>query len=302
MILTNNRKKEIVKTALQHSISFCLYLNDNNKIPDSLKNYFSKKINPNAIHDKDFSRNKEMYENINWSLLERNKALRIISRDVEILNFVNIERYKFSILELFPIFINHPDLIEFFIKDFENITNLEAIRILECNEDLIEKIDISKFTFNKKDTLQIINKFQHSERILERINLYNIDNYSTKKLIMKTGIDYIDRLNIKQLNSIDWLEILKKHNDLINFCDLSIFEIGDCYYLTKLIETFPDLDYLIIKNADKISALGWENLLKFDYEKYEKVCDWSKLTELTWKKLSKVNPDINIKKQKYFIF
>lgn len=302
MSLSINKKKEIIKVAFQHSVSFSFYLNGCEDIPVNVKNFYEKKINPNAIHDKDFVKNTKVYDYVNWDLLERNKAIRLLSRDIELLNFLNIKKYNFSILELFPIFINHPELIEYFIEDFSAITPIEAIRLLECNEDLIEKIDISKFNFNKKDMLEIINKFKDSEEILQRLDLSKLDNYNTKKLILKTGVDYVDRLNTKQLTATDWLDILEKQKELINFCDLSIFERGDCYLLTKLVAIFPNLYYLIIKNSDKISPLGWENLIKLDYETYSDFCKWEKLSELNWKNLIKVNPEISIKKQRYFIF
>lgn len=302
MNLSISKKKEIIKVAFQHSISFSLFFNEPKEIPLNIQKFYEKKINPNAIHDKDFIRNTEMYNYVNWNLLNRNKAIRLLSRDIELLNFLDIKKYNFSILELFPIFINHPEIIEYFIEDFSTITPIEAIRLLECNEDLIEKIDISKFDFNKKDMLEIINKFKHSEEILQRLDLSKLDNYNTKNLILKTGIDYIDRLNTKQLTAIDWLNILEKQKDLIDFCDLSLFERGDCYLLTKLVAIFPELYYLIIKNADKISPLGWENLIKLDYETYSEVCRWEKLSELNWNNLIKVNREIAIKKQKYFIF
>jgi hypothetical protein len=302
MNLPISKKKEIIKIAFQHSISFSFFFNELKEIPLNLKRFYEKKINPNAIHDKDFVRNTEMYNCVNWDLLSRNKAIRLLSRDIELLNFLDIKKYNFSILELFPIFINHPELIEYFVEDFSVITPIEAIRLLECNEDLIEKIDISKFNFNKKDMLEIINKFKDSEEILQRLDLSKLDNYNTKKLILKTGVDYVDRLNTKQLTATDWIDILEKQKELIDFCDLSIFERGDCYLLTKLVAIFPNLYYLIIKNSDKISPLGWENLIKLDYETYSDFCKWEKLSELNWKNLMKVNPEISIKKQRYFIF
>ena len=302
MNLSINKKKEIIKIAFQHSISFSFYFNGCENIPVDIRSFYEKKINPNAIHDKDFIRNTEMYDFINWNLLERNKAIRLLSRDIELLNFFDVKKYNFSILELFPIFINHPELIDYFVEDYSKLTPIEAIRLLECNEELVEKIDISKFNFNKKDMLEIINKFKDSEEILQRLDLSKLDNYNTKKLILKTGVDYIDRLNTKQLTATDWLDILSTQKELLDFCDLSIFEQGDCYLLTKLVAIFPELCYLIIKNAEKISPLGWENLIKLDYETYGNICKWEKLSELNWNNLIKVNPEISIKKQNYFIF
>lgn len=294
---------DILSNAFSHSIAISLF-NEKNKglIPESLINYYSKKINPNTILDKELVKSYDLHDNINWDIIDKNKAIRILARDISLLERIDIDKLKISAAELYPIFIQHPELIHEFVKDFDKITPLEAIRLLECNEELIEYIDISKYNFSKKDMMEMVKKFRTSTRIMERLDLSSLEHYSTRKLICRTGVDYIDRLNIAQLKASDWIEILEQHPDLLEYCDLNIFENNDCYLLTKLATKFPELDYLIIKNLDKISALGWENLIREDLERYEEFCKWEKFTESNWSKVIKKHPHLSAIKQQYYIF
>tara|TARA_B100000963_G_scaffold326727_1_gene313992 strand:+ start:2067 stop:2969 length:903 start_codon:yes stop_codon:yes gene_type:complete len=294
---------DILSNAFSHSIAISLF-NEKNKelIPHNLFNFFKNKINPNTILDKDLVKRVELHNNINWDIIEKNKAIRVLSRDVSLFERIDIEKLEISTADLYPIFIQHPELIHEFVKDFDKITPLEAIRLLECNEDLIDYIDISKYKFSKKDMMEMVKKFRTSVRIMERLDLESLEHYSTRKLLCRTGVDYIDRLNISQLKASDWLEVLEQHPNLLEYCDLNIFEKNDCYLLTKLAIKFPELDYLIIKNSDKISALGWENLIKEDLDRYEEICKWEKFTESNWIKVIKKHPHLSSLKQKYYIF
>jgi hypothetical protein len=297
----NKNFKEIIKNAFSHSLSISIF-SEKKEFPENLKNYFFNKINPNSLQDKDLIKNKNIHDNINWKIIEKNKAIRVLARDIDLLEKIDIYELNLTISELFPLFLQYPELIKQIIKDFKSLTPTESIRLLECNQDLIDLIDISKYKFNKKDMFEIINKFKRSEKIMERLNLYELDHFSTRRLLLETGIDYIDKLNIKQLKSIDWIEILEHQPELLEYCNLEIFEINDCYLLTKLVKKFPELYYLIEKNKNKISALGWENLIKEDLERYQDICEWKKFTESNWNNVIRKHPNLSVKKQKYYLF
>ena len=89
---------------------------------------------------------------------------------------------------------------------------------------------------------------------------------------------------------------------MLDFCNLKIFENNDCYLLTKLALMFPELYYLIHDNIDKISPLGWENLITEDLEKYQDICKWEKFNETNWNNITRKHPSLNYLKQKYFLF
>jgi hypothetical protein len=299
----NVNVSDIISNAFSHSLAINLFKNKNKElIPNKLIEFYSKKINPNSFTDKDLIKNFEIYDNINWDIIEKNKAIRVLARNINLLEKIDIKKIKITTIDLYPIFIQHPELINEFVEDFDELTPLEAIRLLECNNDLIEYIDLSKYNFNKKDMQELVNKFSYSTKIMERLDLTYLDHFVTRKLICKTGIDYIDRLNLKQLKASDWIEILEQHPYLLEYCDLSKFETNDCYLLTFLVVKFPELDYLIVKNSDKISALGWERLIQEDLERFYDICDWSKFSETNWSKILKKYPQLSNLKQKYYIF
>jgi hypothetical protein len=299
----NQKIKETISNAFAHCIALNIYDSKNRTtLPENIKKYYQKKINPNSIQDKELVKNTEMYDFINWNITERNKVIRILARDIDLLERIDIKNYNFSISELFPLFLRYPELIKQLVLDFSKLSPLEAIKILECNEDLIEEIDITNYTFSKKDMLEIISKFRDSEKVMERLDLTVLDHYSTRNLISKTGIDYIDRVNLNLLKPIDWLDILEQQPDLIDFCNLNIFIINDCYLLTKLVILFPNLSHLIEENKSKISALGWENLINEDLEKYQDICAWEKFTEKNWNSILNKNPHLINIKQRFFFF
>jgi hypothetical protein len=272
------------------------------ELPESMRKFFIKKINPNTISDRDLTKNVEMHDFIDWNIMDRKKVIRVIARDIDLLDRIDMFKYNFSTNELYPIFLQYPELIKQFVNNFDELNPLELIKLLECNYDLIDEIDISKYSFNKKDTIEIVKKFRNSRKIMERIDLGVLDHFSTRKLICQTGIDYIDRLDTKSLKNTDWIEILKQHPDLLEFCNLKIFENNDCYLLTKLVIMFPELEYLIYDNIDKISSLGWENLILEDLERYQDICKWEKLNETNWNNITRKHPSLNYLKQKYFLF
>jgi len=272
------------------------------ELPESMRKFFIKKINPNTISDRDLTKNVEMHDFIDWNIMDRKKVIRVIARDIDLLDRIDMFKYNFSTNELYPIFLQYPELIKQFVNNFDELNPLELIKLLECNYDLIDEIDISKYSFNKKDTIEIVKKFRNSRKIMERIDLGVLDHFSTRKLICQTGIDYIDRLDTKSLKNTDWIEILKQHPDLLEFCNLKIFENNDCYLLTKLVLMFPELEYLIYDNIDKISSLGWENLILEDLERYQDICKWEKLNETNWNNITRKHPSLNYLKQKYFLF
>jgi hypothetical protein len=299
----NNNVKEIIKNAFSHSLAINIIKNkDKNKMPNELVDYFSNKINPNSLQDKDLIKNKELHDNINWEIIEKNKAVRILARDIDLLEKIDLNKLGLTISELFPLFLQYPELIKQMVDDFDSLSPNESIKLLECNPDLIDLIDISKYNYSKKDMIILVGKFKRSEKIMERINLNELDHFLTRKLLIETGIDYVDKLNLKQLKNTDWMEILEKQPDLLEYCDLRAFDTNDCYLLTKLVLMFPELSYLIEKNKDKISALGWENLIKEDLDNYEDICPWEKFSELNWINIIRKHPHLSILKQNYYLF
>src|ERR1035437_1594961 len=271
-------KQKIIKKAICHYAA----LIDPKLLPESIFNMLSQYINPNFIDDKTLLSNERIKDCIDWDKLDRLKLIRLIIRDKYVLERIDLNKHNFSLKELIPIFIRHPDLIEFFDIDYNSLSAIDAIKIIEINKVFLEKIDLGKYTYTKNETVRIIESFYNTPEVLEKLNLDSLDHYATRTQKKKSGDRYFNKLDLRKLKSLDWLEILVKKPELIKYCDLSIFTAGDCYSLIKLIEIIPHLDYLIEENKDKISPLGWERLIILDAEKYMKHCDLESLSKKNW--------------------
>lgn len=302
--MRNNKElKNTISIALSHHV--CLSIINNkykDKIPESIIKFFEKKINPNAYPDRTLLNLEHMYDFVDWNMMDRKKVVRILARDASLFNRFDFDKYKFSITELFPLFIQNPDLITDFVNDYDNLSSTEAIKLLQCNPDLIDKISLEKFKFRKKDMLEIIRIFSKAEKIIDKLDLSVLDHFSTRKLLISSGDRHIDRIDKKSLKALDWLDVLKHRPELLGHCNLNLFKSNDYYLLTKLVLQLPELDYLIDENSSKITGLGWENLILGDLDRYQDVCDWSKLSESNWKAVTKKHPSLNSIKRNYFLF
>lgn len=296
-------KKNIIATALGHEIAVSLInVDEEQTFPKRFLEFFSKKVNPNSFSDREIISKEEIHDSINWNSMERNKVIRILSRDISFINNFNLYEYNFSIMEWYPLFLKHPYLIDEINIDFNNLNTSEAILLLECNQDLVDKIDIFNYEFKKRDILHIIKKFKRSEKIMNKLNLNSLDHYNTAKLICETGELYLKNLDLKKLKATDWINILEKKPELINYCDVNIFIKNDCYLLTKFVILYPMYEDLIYENVDKISGLGWEYLLIKDIERYRDICKWNKLSENSWNNIIRYHPELKVEKQKRFLF
>ena len=289
--------KEIIKKAICHYAA----LIDPKILPEAIFSVLSKYINPNFIEDKALLSNDRIKEHIDWDKLDKMKLIRLIIRDKYILERIDLNKHDFSLRDLIPVFIVHPDLIEFFDIDYNSLSAIDAIKLLEINVNFLSKIDIGKYTYTKAEIGKILESFYKYPQVLEKLNFDILDHYAIRTLIIKSGEQYLHKLNIKKLKALDWVEILKLKPELINHCDLDIFKVGDCFLLTKLVQILPHLDYLIDENKDKISAIGWETLLIYDCEKYSKYCNFELLSKKNWDSIVKYHPSMNNLMNRYVL-
>jgi len=284
--------------------ALCNYLvtiDDKEIISDEVFEQLFSFVDVNKIQDSTILKNERIKSKINWNHLERFKLIRILSRDISILENVDVKPYKYSLMELYPLFLMYPGLVDYFDVDFDSLSWIEAIKMLECSDEFIDRIDLSKYNINKTQSLELIKKFFKNEKILNQVDLYNLeDNFILRKLLKKTGDKYINKLNLNHLKVADWLDVLETRPELLEHCNLLLFETNDCYNLIKLVEFFPHLDYLIESNKNKISALGWERLLIRNFEKYEKICVFNKLTKKNWDNILEKRPNLENIMKRYF--
>ncbi len=290
-------KREIIKKAICHYAA----LIDSNILPESIFKVLSKFINPKFIDDKSLLSNERIKEHIDWDKLDKMKLLRLIIRDKYVLERLDLNKHDFTLRDLIPVFIMHPDLIEYFDIDYDSLSAVDAVKLLQINTNFLSKIDLGKYTYSKNEIGKILESFHGNKEIIEQLNLDTLDHYAVRTLIVKSGDKYIHKLDLKKLKALDWIEILRTNPDLVKYCDLSIFQIGDCFLLTKLVQVLPHFDYLIEENRYKISALGWEALLIFDSEKYSKYCNFDLLSKKNWDNVTKFHPSLTNLMNRYVL-
>lgn len=290
-------KKEIIKKAICHYAA----LIDCRFLPEPIFKVLSEFINPNFIDDKSLLLNERVKNHIDWDKLDKMKLIRLIVRDKFILERLDLNKHDFTLRDLIPIFIMHPDLIEYFDLDYDNLSAIDAIKMLEININFLSKIDLSKYTYSKHEISKIIDSFHKTPEIIEKLNLETLDHYAIRTLIKKSGEKYIHKLDLKKIKALDWLEIIKVKPELIKHCDLSIFQTGDCFLLIKVVQLLPQLDYLIEENRYKISALGWESLLIHNPEKYSKYCNFESLSKKNWDSITSYHPGLSNLKHRYIL-
>lgn len=262
-----------------------------------LDDYVFKKlldfIDLSNITDREFFNNNRIQKFINYDKLNKKHLIRLATRNPEILNKINLNKFKFKIKELENFLKLYPEFIELFNFNLKNISADELLILLNVDFKYANDVDFKLINFSKYHISEIIKKFYHRQNIINKIIELNneLDNFQKRLLINKTDELYLNKLNLENLNELDWFDILAQKPHLIDYCNLELFEKNDCFLLTKLVRYVPQVDNLIIKNKDKISNLGWENLLRLDFEKYYPYCCFDCLSYSVQKKfLDRLHP------------
>lgn len=296
---------EIIKNAI---VQFAALI-EPKYLPEHFFKVLAPNINPNFIEDKSLLTNERIRDYIDWDKLDKMKLIRLIVRDKYVLERIDLNKHDFALRDLIPVFIVHPDLIEYFEIDYDDLSSIDAISLLKINRNFIEKVDIGKYDYSKKEIESIIDYFHNEPRIIEKLNLTVLDHYAIRMLLKKSGDKYLikdERLNtynidITKLKDLDWLDILKSKPELISYCNLDLFKVNDCFSLVKLVQILPHYDYVIEENKEKISALGWETLLSFNPDLYSKYCDFEKLTKKNWENVIYKHPALTNLMKRYVL-
>ena len=251
----------------------------------------------NKIPDRIISNNEELHDMIPWERVDRMKIIRVVARNIKIINFVDLSKYNYTIKEARSFLKIHPHLIDKIGIDFEKIKKAEAFSLLTVGlEEISEKIDVKKYDFNASETYDIIKANNFKEHIIGRISLINLEDYHICGIIINTGDKHFDILNLNKLTTKKWVEILQNRPELLYYCDLKMFLKSDIYNSVELICIFPneDFDYLIKDRnyKEELSPLGWEKLLMSKPDIYSDICCFEKLNETAWKNILEFCPSL----------
>ncbi len=289
----NSYTEEESKLLISHAIChFALTNNYNNLTKDQIKN-FMEFINPGSVTDA-FILDPNVIDLVNFNSFPKRQIIRLIQKDASIVNRIDVNKFEFRVKELESFFQYYPHYVRDFIElleiNLKELTSLEVLILIRFDINFINDIEVDKIEFNRTEYMYLIKHFHHVELIMSQLNLKLMDHFVAKELIILSGAKYLDKINQDNLSYLDWLDILVKRPELLKYCNLTIFERGDCYYLAKLACYFDELYDIIEEHKDDISALGWEKLIMHNDVLYTPICNFNKFKNSNWNNILPTKP------------
>ncbi len=263
---------------------------------DELK-YVGEYVNYNAVSDRTIVDNEGIIKATSWARVDRIKILRLLARNVDIINHINVKSYNFSIKELKYVLKAYPQVIYKIGIKFEDLTKEDAYTLfLLGREDFLDKILITNYNFNFLELFEIIKAYNFEDRIINLIDFEDLKENQIVKIMKVTGDRYIDKINLDRLSAIRWIDVLRSNPKLISYCDLNIFKESDILYLVEMILIFDEpILYEVLKRRNyykELSKLGWEKLLIHNADEFIEDCNFKKLNEQSWRKILQFHPHL----------
>ena len=259
--------------------------------------HINKYVDYDAMPDRVIADNEQLHSYIEWGRISKMKAIRLVSKNFDLTKYINLKKYDYKIREIFWfIKSDYTRLFEFFSIDFSKCSHEDTYLLLCLGEDYFEqRFNFQDYKFSFIETMDIIRAYKYRRDIILRLEYTKLKNYQYTEIFSNTGEENIDLFDIDELSTLNWLELLNYQPDFIEFCDTDKFKRGDLFNLVQLIILFekPDLSYLLDGiDKDEISAFGWEKLLICSPEKFTDMCDFRKLNEDNWSRISKYRPEL----------
>lgn len=285
----------IVQSLVNNALSNFDLLTD-----DELR-FFCEVMDYSKVPDRYFVDNSRIHPFVKWEKLDKMQAVRIVIRNLELLEKIDLKRYNYRIKEIFFLIHKKPELLfSHFNFSFDSLSHDDAFFLL-CigNERYWNLIDVTKYRFNFIETLHIIRAYEFNREIIEQLDHKELKSYQIAEILIHSGEKMIDLFNLDCLTTIDWLNVLPYQPDLLYHCDFNKFVEGDPYNLIQLVVLFdsPDLTYLLESvDANDITPLGWEKLLIARPDKFVDTCRFYKLNENNWSIISCYRPELLVYK------
>ncbi len=296
MFFKNKEIKDIISTALiNRTLIF-----DLEKLTSDQISFLAKKADINRIPDDLLCLCEELHPVIDWSKFDKFKIIRMISRNKNIAKFVDLKSYNFSIKELIPCLKINPQFIHDFNLRVEDFTKNDIVDLLKTGcEYFIETIEFNSEIFTSTEAFLIVRSFDFNPAFMEKLKIFEkkLNSQYLREIIIKTGVEFIDKIDLTILEPVDWIAILKSNKNLLSYCNHDIFKRGDVFFLIEFILLFPEFkEWINETNKVKITSLGWEKLLvKFGDEMVD-LCDFSIITEVSWCKIKNEQPNLIVHK------
>ena len=261
---------------------YCLINLDKECFSDNVIEKLTTFLDFDYIPHSAFIKNEKLLQVAHRSNMSSSRLIGLINAFPSVINYVEINNFKFDKEEIIGLIVGHPELLEYFDVDFNDFSLMQLVRIYSQNINLNTKVDFSKFVPTDKETKIIVDKYIKSKHVIELLNFSMLSTNQIVKIIIEHGNFFIEKLNTKKLNSIQWINILEKRREVFKHCNLDCFIKEDGYELARLVVMFEGLEYLVKENGNIFGALAIETLILHDPQKYLHLVDTNKLTDKNW--------------------
>jgi len=269
-------------------------------LPHSVLKHIAKVIDYSIVPERAIAEKEEIRNVVHWDKLEKMKLIRVFIRcldlDIDVLDKIkpSLDKFDYKIKEMLHLLGRRPHYIQYFPIEVSEITTSEAALILSLGHDFfLDKIDFSKYKFNFRESMEIIQGYKYKREIIEQVNYKSLKGSQISEILGEVGERDLDILDISALTNMDWINLLSLRPEMLKYCDYNKFMRGDIFYSIRLCCMFdtPDLSYLVTnRDMNSISPFGWEKLIIEKPEIFLAHCDFSKLDDNNWKNIMKEYP------------
>jgi hypothetical protein len=254
----------------------------------------SKMEDYDDIPDRIIAEDEVIQDAIVWDRISDKRVVRLITRNVYLMNIVDVLERNFTIADLLFFFKVHPEKIHSFNIDINSINHKDAYALFSLGQKFfLDIIDIKKYSFSSIEIFKIVKAYGCSNFILNLIDTNALCDYQTAEVMIENG-PYL--LDVKKLTPYLWVKVLTKRPEFIDLCDLNTFIESKTMYNTiqlVVIVKNRNLDYLM-DNVDfsKLSSFELEKLIIHNPERFIPVCELGKLNDNNWKQILEKRPEL----------
>lgn len=292
----NNKTKKIIKNGFYN---YAITLEEE-FLNEKTLDFLIKKVDFRQIPLSVLIKNERILNKIHESNISSDKIISIIFYNPDSINQVKLDKFSFKTNELITLITTHPQLLDYFDLDLSEINFRQFVNLYSINKNVLNKVDVSKYKKQNSDDINyVIKRFISNKEIVKLLDFSILKANDIKEIIINHGKEFLNDLDLKKLKPLDYFQILKSREDLLEEFDISnIFKEGDGFLLASLVIIYEKLDYLIEKNKENLGALAWEKLIIHNPEKYLKIADLDKLREKNWSVIVKERPQL----KSYYFF
>ena len=278
-----------IKTINKSLWYYCLNAFDKNRFPDNVIEKLTMVLDFNAIPQSAFIKNENLLKVAHRSNMTSEKLISIIYYKIDAINHIDLKHFKFKNEDVIGLLLTHPMLLDYFNVNLHDFNNMQLIMLYADNLDIKNRIDLNNLILTEEEQKKVVRTYLQKRHIIELLDLKKLSTEETKNVFMEYGEEFLDKLDISKLKSRDWLLILKKRPELLQYCDSNIFEKSGGNDLVDLVIMFEHLSYLIDEKKDILNALSIERLIIHKPEKYLPILDVKKLKEKNWLTITKTH-------------